>query len=235
MPTFDVIAFDADDTLWHTEYLYRDAQTKFRAILTTYLTGEDVDERLYEAEMRNLKIFGYGIKAFALSMIESAIELTQGNIKAVEIQTLLDISKEMLAAEVQLVDHALDTLAGLARSHTLMLITKGDLYDQEAKITRSGIASHFTHIEVVSAKQPETYQNLLNRYRIPASRFMMVGNSPRSDILPVLAIGGHAVYIPYPVTWSHEDADLPSAGHPGYFELANISELPDLVTRLSAS
>jgi putative hydrolase of the HAD superfamily len=232
MPGFDVIAFDGDDTLWHTEYLYAEAQAKFKQLLAGYLPGEGIEDRLYETEIRNLQQFGYGIKGFALTLIESAIELTEGRITGSEIQTLLDLAKEMLAAEVQLLDNVEDTLAELAKSNTLMLITKGDLFDQEAKIARSGVASYFQYIEIVSSKRPETYRALLTKYQVSPSRFLMVGNSPRSDILPVLEIGGHAVYIPHPITWSHEVADLPPADHQGYFELEHFGQLPDLLARL---
>ncbi len=233
MSQFDVIAFDGDDTLWHTEYLYAEAQAKFKQLLAPYLPADGIEDKVYQTEMRNLQQFGYGIKGFVLSLIESAIELTEGRITGREIQTLLDIAKEMLDAEVRLLDHVADTLASLATSYTLMLITKGDLYDQEAKIARSGLVQHFKHVEIVSSKRPETYQLLLSKYRIPPSRFIMVGNSPRSDILPVLEIGGHAVYIPHAITWSHEVADLPQEGHPGYFQLEHIGQLPDLLAKLN--
>ena len=233
MPTFDMIAFDADDTLWDNEHLYVEAQDKFKQLLARYLPPEGIEGRLYETEIRNLQQFGYGIKSFALNMIESAIELTDGRVQAREIQSLLDLAKAMLGAEVRLRDHVADTLARLATSHTLMLMTKGDLYDQEAKIARSGIASYFTHIQIVSSKSPEAYQDLLIKLQVAPSRFLMVGNSLRSDILPVLAIGGCAVYIPHPLTWAHEVADPPSAGQPGYFQLEHFGQLPDLLERLS--
>jgi putative hydrolase of the HAD superfamily len=232
MSKFDVIAFDADDTLWHTEYLYSEAQGKYKQLLAHYLSADEIEKKLYDTEIRNLQHFGYGIKAFTLSLIETAIELTQGKITSSEIQTMLDLGKAMLTAEVRLIDYVADTLAGLTNAHTLMLITKGDLYDQESKISRSGLASHFRHIEIVSTKSPESYQAVLTKYQITPARFLMVGNSPRSDILPVLAIGGHAVYIPYPITWMHEVADLPPNDHVGYFQLDNMSQLPELLTRL---
>jgi putative hydrolase of the HAD superfamily len=233
MSKFDVIAFDADDTLWHTEYLYSEAQEKYKQLLAHYLSADEIEKKLYDTEIRNLQHFGYGIKAFTLSLIETAIELTQGQITSGEIQAMLDVGKTMLSAEVRLIDHAADTLAMLTNAHTLMLITKGDLYDQESKIMRSGLAPHFRHIEIVSTKSPQTYQALLTKYQITPSRFLMIGNSPRSDILPVLAIGGHAVYIPYPITWMHEVADLPPTDHIGYFQLENLGQLPELLTRLT--
>jgi putative hydrolase of the HAD superfamily len=231
MTTFDVIAFDADDTLWHTEYLYRDAQATFKEILAKYMPPDEIDEKLYQAEMRNLPHFGYGIKAFALTMIESALELTDGQIKSREIQTLLNLAKMMLASEVQLLDHVADTLPVLAAAHTLMVITKGDLVDQESKIARSGLAPYFRHVEIVSTKRAETYQAILTKYQIEPSRFLMVGNSLPSDILPVLAIGGHAIYIPHPLTWAHDIADPPPDDHPGYYQLQHFGQLPDVLKR----
>ena len=235
MPGFDVIAFDGDDTLWHTEYLYAEAQMRFKQLLAPYLPPDGVEERLYETEISNLQQFGYGIKGFALTLIESAIELTEGRITGREIQSLVDIAKEMLAAEVRLLDHVADTLAELADSHTLMLITKGDLYDQETKIAGSGLAAYFKNVEIVSNKTADTYQTLLSRYRIAPARFLMVGNSLRSDILPVLAIGGSAVYIPHALTWAHEMAELPPDDQPRYYPLEHLGQLPDLLADLSAS
>jgi putative hydrolase of the HAD superfamily len=235
MSRFEVIAFDADDTLWHTERLYVNAQARFKDLLAQYHSPEWIDAQLYQAEMRNLPHFGYGIKAFALSMIETAVELTEGRISGGDIQVIIDTAKEMLAAEVELVDHAAETIARLANAYALMVITKGDLRDQETKITRSGLAGHFRYIEIVSDKTPETYGGLLKRYALSPERFLMVGNSLRSDILPVLALGASAVYIPHPLTWVHEAGDPPPAGKPGYYELEHIGLLPALLEGMEPS
>ncbi len=232
MSHLEVIAFDADDTLWHNERLYANAQTRFRDLLAHYHSPEWIDQRLYEAEMRNLPHFGYGIKAFALSMIETAVELTEGRISGHDIQAIIDTAKGMLAAEVELLEHTAETITRLAGAYALMVITKGDLRDQETKITRSGLAEHFRFVEIVSDKKPQTYRAILGRYGMTPERFLMVGNSLRSDILPVLALGGSAVYIPHPLTWAHEVDDPPPAGHPGYFELEHIGLLPSLLERL---
>lgn len=232
MSRFDVIAFDADDTLWHTERLYVDAQARFKALLAHYHSPEWIDERLYQAEMRNLPHFGYGIKAFALSMIETAVELTEGRLSGRDVQVIIDTAKAMLAAEVELLDHVADTVAQLAGAYALMLITKGDLRDQQAKIMRSGLAAYFRQIEIVSDKDPATYSGLLKRHAIPPERFLMVGNSLRSDILPVLAVGASAVFVPYPLTWAHEVVDPPPAGQTGYYELEHIGLLPGLLEGL---
>lgn len=232
MSRFEVIAFDADDTLWHNERLYVSAQARFKELLAHYHSPEWIDERLFQAEMRNLPHFGYGIKAFALSMIETAVDLTEGRISGHDIQAIIDAAKEMLAAEVELLEHVAETIARLADTYALMLITKGDLRDQETKIARSGLGPHFRHVEIVSDKSPESYSRLLKRHAIAPERFLMVGNSLRSDILPVLALGASAVYVPYRLTWAHEVAEPPSAEQPGYYELEHLGLLPGLLDRL---
>jgi putative hydrolase of the HAD superfamily len=231
MRKFDVIAFDADDTLWHNETLYSMTQDKFRRLLAPYEAADLALEKLYATEMRNLEIFGYGIKGFTLSMIETAIELTHGQIAGREIQQIIDFAREMLRAPVELLDQVAMVIPQLAQTHTLMLVTKGDLFDQEAKIAQSGLADYFAYVEIVSDKRQETYQALLNRHHIPPDRFLMVGNSLRSDILPVVAIGGAAVYIPYHLTWAHETVG--DTGERQYAELAHIGLLPPLLEQLS--
>jgi putative hydrolase of the HAD superfamily len=232
MPRFELIAFDADDTLWHTERLYVNTQTRFKELLARYHRSEWIEERLYQTEMRNLAHFGYGIKAFALSMIETAVELTEGRISGGDIQRIIGWAREMLAAEVELLEHVAETLAGLAERYPLMILTKGDLLDQETKIARSGLTPHFRYIEIVSDKRQASYERLLQRYGIAPERFLMVGNSLRSDILPVQAIGASAVYIPNEFTWLHEAAEPPPAGQPGYYEIEHLGLLPALLNEL---
>lgn len=233
MSRFDIIAFDADDTLWHNERLFVEAQARLKAILAHYHGPEWVAERLYQTEMRNLQHFGYGIKGFTLSMIETAIELTEGRITGAEIQVILDIARTMLNADVELFEHASETLARLSATHTLMLITKGDLFDQEMKISRSGLAAYFKYIEIVSDKRIENYSQILRRYTIRADRFLMIGNSLRSDIMPLLALGAYAVYIPYQYTWVHETAEPPT-GQSGYYYLQHLGQLIDLLEQLES-
>jgi putative hydrolase of the HAD superfamily len=232
MSRFEVIAFDADDTLWHNERLYIDAQTRLKQLLAQYHSPAWIEDRLYQTEMRNLQHFGYGIKAFALSMIETAVELTEGRIAGRDIQTIIDSARAMIAADVELLEHVDDTLALLAQSHTLMVITKGDLRDQELKIARSGLMPHFQQIEIVSDKRREDYQRLLDRHSIAPDRFLMVGNSLRSDILPVLELGGSAVYIPYQLTWAHEAAELPAADRIGFYQIEHVGLLPGLLAEI---
>jgi putative hydrolase of the HAD superfamily len=227
---FDVIAFDADDTLWHNETLYNMTQERFKELLAPYHDGEIVDRELYETEMRNLTRYGYGIKAFTLSMIETAIELTDGRVGGSEIRQIIDFAQEMIAAPVRLMNGIEETLTALAADYRLMIITKGDLFDQETKIARSGLVDHFDLIEIVSNKRPETYAELLARNGIAADRFLMVGNSLPSDILPVLEIGGHGVHIPYHITWAHEVLDDSEVIDDGYTTLENVRQLPALLS-----
>jgi putative hydrolase of the HAD superfamily len=232
MSNFDVIAFDADDTLWHNERLYVNAQARFAQLLSHYHNPEWIGERLYQTETQNIQHFGYGIKAFALSMIETAVELTEGRLQGQDVQALINLAKEMLSAKVELLEHVAETIPQLAANYRLMVITKGDLLDQETKIARSGLGQYFQQIEIVSQKTPETYQRLLKKASIPPERFLMVGNSLKSDILPILELGGSAVHIPYETTWLHEIASPPEDGRAGYYPLEHLGQLPTLLGRL---
>lgn len=232
MSRFDAIAFDADDTLWHNERLYINAQATLMQLLAQYHHPAWIKKHLYQTEMRNLQQFGYGIKGFALSMIETAIELTEGRIVGRDIQTIIDVAKTMLAADIELLEHVAETLENLATTYSLMLITKGDLFDQETKIARSGVAQHFQHIEIVSDKSRESYARLLQRHSIMPDRFLMVGNSLRSDILPVLALGATAIYVPHELTWVHESAAPVPAEQAHYYEVEHLGQLPHLIEEL---
>jgi putative hydrolase of the HAD superfamily len=229
---FDVIAFDADDTLWHSESLYAAAQEEYRRLLASYAEAESIDRVLHQTEMRNLPIYGYGIKGFALSMIEAALDLSRRQISGDEVQRVLDLAKQMLSTEVELLEGVAEVIARLAESYPLLLITKGDLAHQEAKIEQSGLKPYFRSIEIVTDKTPQSYTALLARHHIAPARFLMVGNSLRSDILPVLAIGGEAVHVPYAITWAHEHVDVPPEHQGRYHELENIGQLLSLLERL---
>ena len=232
MTTFDVIAFDADDTLWHSESLYAAAQEEYRHLLAVYAEAETIDRVLHQIEMRNLPTYGYGIKGFALSMIEAALELSQQRIPGSEVQQVLNLAKQMLSAEVELLEGVAEVVAQLAETYPLMLITKGDLIHQEAKIEQSGLKPYFRSIEIVTDKTPQSYAALLAKYHIEPSRFLMIGNSLRSDILPVLEIGGQAVHVPYAITWAHDHVDVPADQQGRYHELQHIGQLPALLERL---
>ncbi len=228
----DIIAFDADDTLWHNEPLFTQTEGKFRALLEPYHTKEWIDKRLYETEVRNLEVFGYGIKGFTLSMIETAIELTQGRIPGKDIQRIIGFSKEMLSRPVQLLQGVTEVITALSKHHKLMMITKGDLFEQESKIARSGLADFFSFVEIVSEKDPDTYTRILAKQQIQPEHFLMVGNSMKSDILPVREVGGHAVYIHYDTTWQHEHLSTEETDGIHYFQIETISELPSFINTL---
>jgi putative hydrolase of the HAD superfamily len=227
----DVIAFDADDTLWHNETLYHDAQSRFQELLAAYGDHAVLDE-LYETEMANLPCFGYGIKSFTLSMIETAINISGGEIPAGEIQLIINMAKAMKQAPVSLLERVEAVIRTLSDTHRLMLITKGDLLDQERKVAHSGLAPYFESIEVVTEKTADVYRALLAKHRIAPERFIMVGNSLRSDVLPVVSLGARAVHIPYHITWAHETVPVHPGEEQGYVELEHIGLLPELVGRL---
>jgi putative hydrolase of the HAD superfamily len=232
MAVIDVIAFDADDTLWQSESLYFQAQREFQELLAPYHGDNGVVDALYETEMGNLPYYGYGIKSFTLSMIETAIRVTDAQIDGHDIQRIIDLAKEMLGAPVQLLDHVAEVIPVLSESYPLMVITKGDLLHQEAKVARSGLASHFGAVEVVSDKTPDVYRAVLEKHQLDPQRFLMVGNSLRSDILPVVSLGAQAVHIPYHITWEHEHVPVGASEAAEYLVLEHIGLLLDLVTRL---
>lgn len=226
----DVIAFDADDTLWHNESLFTVTQSKFKQLLSAYHNDEWIEEKLNETERRNIEHFGYGIKGFTLSMIETAIELTEGRINGAEIGQIIGFAKAMLCAPVELLDGVRETVSRLAGEYQLMLITKGDLFDQESKIARSGLGDYFTHIEIVSEKNSNVYRAIIAKHGLDPQRFLMVGNSIKSDILPAVEAGARAVYVPYHTTWVHERVTGYDAS--GFFEIAQIDLLPALLEEM---
>lgn len=229
MPPFDVIAFDADDTLWHNETLFTMTQDKFAALLAPYHDEAWIRQKLYETEIRNLAYYGYGVKGFTLSMIETAIELSEGRISGAELKNLLDEAKRMLSAPVEPLPEVLPVVKALAEDYPLMLITKGDLFDQESKLARSGLGIYFQMVEVVSQKDVATYRALFARYDLEPSRVLMVGNSVKSDVLPVLACGAHAVHVPYKTTWAHEKVSEEELAANAFPVLGHITELPELI------
>jgi putative hydrolase of the HAD superfamily len=233
MPTRElVIGFDADDTLWHNEIIFEQVHERYRALLAQYHDAATVDRTLFATEMRNLERYGYGVKGFTLSAIETAIQLTDGKIRSEEIHQLILQGHEMLAHPVELLDGAAETVAQLAPDHRLLLITKGDLRDQERKLAKSGLAGFFQHIEIVSEKNRDVYATILRRHTIAPERFLMVGNSVKSDILPVLALGGAGAYVPYHVLWAAERVEEPPPDTKRFFRLKTLRELPELVCGL---
>lgn len=224
----EVIAFDADDTLWENETLFRNAEKHLCELLKDYMPATDCNELLYKIEMKNLPLYGYGIKPFILSLIEAAIEITNGKVSNETIEDLIALGKEMLAAPIILIDGIEDTLEALTKKYRLVMATKGDLLDQERKLIKSGLEPYFHHIEIVSDKTPEHYKKLVHHLDIQPAAFMMVGNSVKSDILPVLEIGSHAIHIPFHTTWVHETVSKPVI-HDKFKKLSKASEMIPLL------
>jgi putative hydrolase of the HAD superfamily len=230
---FDLIAFDADDTLWHSESFYQDAQTQLAALLEPYgVDAQTVHDALFNIEVSNLPTLGYGAKAFTISMVETGIQTTGRRITAADIEQIIRLGKTMLTHEVQLLEHSPESVARLAQSWPLMIITKGDLMDQERKLAASGLGQYFKQVEVVSEKTPEVYAGLLKKHGVAPERFLMIGNSIRSDILPVLDLGGWAIHVPYHVIWAHEVAENPGGMQDRFFEIDHLGQLTELVARL---
>ena len=223
------LGFDADDTLWHNENIFEKVHERYRALLAQYHDATTVDRTLFATEMRNLKLYGYGVKGFTLSAIETAIQLTAGKISADEIQQLIRLGHEMLEHPVELIDGVTETLTAVSGQHRLLVITKGDLRDQERKLARSGLAAYFQHVEILSEKDEKSYAALFRRHDIDPARFLMVGNSIKSDIMPVLALGGAGVHIPYPITWAAEHVEKIPVADGRFFQLKNVRELPGVL------
>jgi putative hydrolase of the HAD superfamily len=230
----EVVGVDGDDTLWHSETLFSVTHERMRALLVPYASAEVLDERLLETERRNLRYFGYGVKGFVLSMIETAIEVSDGQVAAAEVRALLDAGKAMLDSPVELLPGVRSALEAVAGRRRLVLVTKGDLFDQESKLARSGLGELFTRVEVVAEKDERTYRRVLGGMGVSPARFAMVGNSLRSDVLPVLGIGGRAVHVPYPLTWALDEAE-PGEAAGGYEVVDDLGALPEALARLDAT
>jgi putative hydrolase of the HAD superfamily len=234
-PALELIGFDADDTLWHNERSYRDARARFCRLLTengVALDPTEIDTHVNRIEAANLQYYGYGVSSFVMSLLEAAVELTEGRIKSGDLRPVIALAKEMIAEEVELFDGSRGVVAALASRYPLVLITKGQLLHQTSKLDRSGLREFFRFVEVVSHKTADVYASILARHNVSPARFLMVGNSLRSDILPVLEIGGWAAHVPADLSWAHEDADLPEGPMARHFDLAKIDGLPDVVATI---
>ncbi len=217
-----VIAFDADDTIWVNEPYFRDAEKEFCKLLKDHIPEEECNQLLYKFEMQNLSLYGYGIKPFTLSLIEAAISISNKRLPIATVSKIIELGKEMLSKPIELIDGIEETLKQLSKKYRLVMATKGDLLDQERKLIKSGLEKYFHHIEVMSDKQPKNYQNLINHLDITPNQFLMIGNSLKSDILPVLEIGSYAIHIPFHTTWEHEKvAEEVKHGHFKELELAS--------------
>lgn len=220
------VAFDADDTLWHNERIFIAAKERFKSLLANYHTPDWIEQRLDETEARNIAHWGYGIKGFSLSMVETAIELTEGRVGGDEIAWIVENAREMLRSPIDLLPGVIETVRALSGSYDLMVITKGDLFDQETKIARSGLGDFFNEVEIVSEKNPEVYAGILARRGLEPATFVMVGNSMKSDVLPAAEIGAHAVHIPYETEWFLDRVDEDALNGKQFARLGSISELP---------
>lgn len=219
------IGLDADDTLWHNETFFRMTQERFAALLEPFGTAEAVGARLAEIEHRNLATYGYGAKGFTLSMLETALEVSEGRVSQAVLAEILAAGRDILRHPVEPLPGVAEALEALAERGRLVLITKGDLFHQESKLAASGMGSLFSGVEIVSDKKPETYRRVFQRHGAGPETAVMAGNSVRSDVLPALEAGAYAALIPYPLVWEHEAAAAPE-GHPRFRELAALSELP---------
>lgn len=231
------IGFDADDTLWHNERFFRVTQDRFAELLQDHIPAglgpDDLASRLLEAEKRNLGRYGYGVKGFVLSMIETAIDATDQQVPASVIHELIVAGQMMLSYPIELLPHAQQAVTALSGSHRLVLITKGDLLDQERKLAQSGLGDLFDAVEIVSEKTPDVYAEIFERHGDGATRGLMVGNSMRSDVVPMVAAGGWGVYVPHGLVWEIEHAEAP-VDAPRFREIADLGALPDLITNITA-
>lgn len=219
-----VIAFDADDTLWDNEAYFRETENKFFALLEDYLPQHTVARELLTTEVKNIDLYGYGIKAFMLSMIETAIRITDGTIRVKVIEEVIGFGKELLQKPVTLLPGVEETLQALKGKYKLVMATKGDLLDQERKLRKSNLESYFHHIEIMSEKKEDDYRKLIRHLDIAPQDFLMIGNSLKSDVLPVLNLGGHGIHIPYHTTWAHEKIDH-EITHENFKQLTHIKEI----------
>lgn len=225
-----VIAFDADDTLWINEPYFREIENKFCSLLEDYLPHHTVAKELFKTEIQNLALYGYGVKGFMLSMIETAMRVSDNTVPVSIIEKAIAYGKDLLGKPIELLDDMENALQLLKKKYRLVVATKGDLLDQERKLKKSGLEHYFHHIEIMSDKQEADYQKLIKHLDILPDEFLMIGNSLKSDAMPVLAIGGHAVHIPYHITWEHEKVEHP-IDHPNFRQVTRIKELlPDLLS-----
>ncbi len=231
MRRLTTIGFDADDTLWQNEQFFRMTENRFVALLGEHGEAAEISGRLLEAEKRNLGFYGFGIKGFVLSMIETALEITKGQVPAAVIGEILAAGREMAAHPVETLPHARETLAALSGDYRLVLITKGDLFDQERKLAQSGLGDFFQAVEIVSDKKAATYDRIFARHGDGAGRAMMVGNSLKSDILPALEAGSWAAHVPHELTWVLEHAEEP-AGHGRFIKLMDLGGLAESVREI---
>lgn len=221
-----IVAFDADDTLWENETLYRATERNFCKLLAPYMDEEDLARELFATEMKNLPLFGYGIKSFIISMIETSLKITDYNIDQQTIEQIIELGREQLQMPIAILPGVREVLQAYSKRYRLVLATKGELLEQERKLQKSGLEHYFHHIEIMSEKDRESYKKMLRHLDCEPEEFLMVGNSIKSDILPVLELGANAIHIPFHITWEHEKVDC-TIDNPRFCELSDISQLLD--------
>ncbi|QJD94484.1 HAD family hydrolase [Mucilaginibacter robiniae] len=225
-----VIAFDADDTLWVNEPYFRNTEEKFYNLFNEYLPAHEIERELMRIEIGNLPLYGYGIKGFVLSMMETALQITGNHVNAEAVNKILDLGKEMLNEPIELLEGVEEVLQALHPHYRLVVATKGDLLDQERKLKKSGLAHYFHHIEIMSEKDETSYLKLIRHLDIQPDELLMIGNSLKSDIIPVLNVGGHAIHVPYHITWVHEQVEK-QVEHDHFKSVTHIKEaLPYLIS-----
>ncbi len=224
-----VIAFDADDTLWVNEPYFEETENKFCQLLEDYLSKQGLSQELFRTEIQNLPLYGYGIKGYILSMIEAALQITSNTVNVEVIEKIIQYGKELLEKPIELLDGVEETLSALKGKYRLVVATKGDLLDQHRKLTKSGLGHYFHHIEVMSDKQEIDYKKLVGRLDITPDQFLMIGNSLKSDVLPVLQMGGHAIHIPFHTTWAHEKIDH-KVEHENFRHFQKITDIVEIIS-----
>lgn len=226
MKYLKIIGFDADDTLWENGLYFRQAEEQLALLLKDYIQPDSLHEQLYAVEMKNMPHYGYGGMAYTLSLIETAIQVSRGKIGNEIIECILDLGRAILTHPIELLSDVQEVLPLLQERYRLIIVTRGEILDQERKLKKSGLLPFFHHIEIVSEKNPDNYRHLLRSLGITPEEFMMVGNSLRFDVLPVLSIGGQAVHVPSPAIWAHEDCEKPSRP---YYEISRLGELMNIL------
>ncbi len=224
-----VIAFDADDTLFVNETYFREAEHQFAKLFTAFETENKIEQELFKTEIRNLGLYGYGVKGFMLSMVECALDISNNNLSPALLNDVLNIGKEMLEKPIELLDGVEDVLKSLHGKYKLIVATKGDLLDQERKLEKSGLMQYFHHIEVMSDKKERDYKKLLSHLDIEANELLMIGNSLKSDILPLVKIGASAIHVPFHTTWAHEEVSTKEQSTTAYKTVKNITEIVEFV------
>ena len=231
MRGLSTIAFDADDTLWHSERAFRLTEERFAALLADYMEAGDLSRRLLETEKRNLHFYGFGWKGFILSMMETAIDVTDGKVPTSVLRTLIDLGHDIAAHPIEILPDVRETLEAVAGRYRILLITKGDLLDQEQKLARSGLGELFQAVEIVSDKSPVAYQRIFTRHGDGPERSMMVGNSLKSDVVPAIEVGSWGIFIPHPLTWALEHTDAPKDA-PRFRQIERIGDLSGLLAEI---